>query len=941
MAVKRQQNWLGQQRVDVADLRAIESGVSADFDLLGGKLVAGRAPLIVRGFSINTTNAAGNPADSLQLSIASGILMHFGAAESGTLFSVDDGTAAEVLSTTNAKVEGSFTASSTNYIGLDLRRSEDTTTSDLKQFLDADTKLEVPKTVPTARTLNFKIIISTQPFSISTNVCPIAKVVTNASNIVTQITDARPMLFRLGSGSDNPNPVASYTWRDLDRRENAVTYNPPTSTTDPFVGGDKDILSLKEWMDAMMSTLWEAKSGEFWYSPTARDNVKMLFGTPVIPATGDNFQWTSGTSTLAWQSLKVAFENSTGYYNVIQDGSAILSADGQCLYVDIQRQTNGAVLVPAVGSLLTLGTPVLPGSRFVLAWRQDNLIHIRDKAYEVGRTVPVATSLVVGTVKLSREASTPAAPIVIADTGGTVLPASTAGALGTDGIVATGGTSTNVVGQGGNALKGTGGAGNTGAGTGGIGVYGIGGAGVGGNGVGVRGDGRGGGPAGQNGSTGILANGGAGSATAGGDGGAGLTAQGGSALAGSSIGAPGVIALGGNGFTTGAGGPGIQAQGGAPGSGDAGGHGVVGFGAGTEGYGVVGIGVGGSFSTTDVGDQSGVYGIASGDGAGVKGQGSSTSGSFGVKGIGGATATQGRNGVIGLGGSGSTFGGIGTSGIGGDSATAAGPGVAGAGGTGGALGGDGVVGTGGSTNGIGVKGIGGASNGRGGQFTGAGTGAGVVGFSSAATAGTPLTNTGGSFFGSNAGLYARGIGASAIGAFIVGDATGNSRGAEIVGYGTEPAIWAYDGVSAVNKTIIKADGYVEVNSSDPAATTGFTDTVTSKNIVKAWADVTVPTAAGACTVNDAFNITSVTVNSSGIVTVTIANDMASANYAVALTNQDNGGTPTWLWSVSSKTTGTVLVQVYSWNGSSFSAQPIGGQGSAVAGRFMITITGAQ
>lgn len=415
MATRRQQNWLGQQRVDVSDLRSVESAVAADFDILAGKMMAGHRPLVVRGFTINTTSAAGNPAEQLQLSVASGMLMHFGASESGTIFMVEDDASPEVLSATNSKVRGGFIANSINYVGLDLIRSEDASTADLKQFLDADTKLEIPKTVPVARTLNYEIVISTQPFSISSNVCPIAKVETNTNNNVVAITDSRNLMFRLGSGGDSPEELNAFTWPDSTRRENNQNFNPPTSSVDPFTGGDKEISSLKDWMDAVMTRLWEVGSGEFWYRPNNRDSVKLICGQPVISATQDNFQWNSGTNTLTWQSLYLAFENSKVYYNNITNGSAVLSADGQCLYVDIQRGSSASNLVPVVGTLTGLGTPTTPGSRFILAWRVGSQIYARDRGFEVGRTYPVATTTVLGIVKLSRAATTPLSPIVLTD----------------------------------------------------------------------------------------------------------------------------------------------------------------------------------------------------------------------------------------------------------------------------------------------------------------------------------------------------------------------------------------------------------------------------------------------------------------------------------------------------------------------------------------------
>lgn len=410
MAISRQQNWLGQQRVDVADLRAVESAVTHDFDVLGGKLIAGRVPLIARGFSISTTSAAGNPADSLQLSVAAGLVLHFGASDAGTLYAVSDTQAAELLSATNSKVSGSFVASSTNYIGIDLRRSEDSTTSDLKKFINADSEEEIPKTVPTARTLSYKIIISTQPFSVSSNVCPIAKVVTDASNLVVSITDARKMMFRLGAGGDSPDATSAFAWTDTDRRENGITYQTGVSTSDPFVGGDKEISSLKQWMDAVMSRIWETGSGEFWYSSNARDNVKLIYGTVTFPVT-HNFAWNSGTNTLTWTNLSIVFENSTVYVNTIPDGSAVLNANGQCLYVDIQRGSASS-LSPAVASLTSMGGSTIPGQRFILAWRYDNKIFTRDSTFEVGRDFAVATTTTLGIVKLNATAGTPAAPVV-------------------------------------------------------------------------------------------------------------------------------------------------------------------------------------------------------------------------------------------------------------------------------------------------------------------------------------------------------------------------------------------------------------------------------------------------------------------------------------------------------------------------------------------------
>ncbi len=284
MAISRQTNFLGQMRVDTPHLKAIESAVANDFDLLAGKMLSGKAPLIIKGFTVGTANTIGTPVENLQLNVAGALLMHYNASEAGTVFGIADNAPAQTLNGLNANITGSFTAGVTNYVGIDLFRAADTATSDLVQFYDANTEQEVPQTVPLARTLQYKIIISTQNFTVSSNIVPIAKIVTSTSNTVTSITDARKLMFRLGSGGDNPSATSAYSWGT--RLENAITFT--GSGGDSFSGEDKSLGDLKSWLDMAMTVMWEAKGGETWFSPVNRDNVKLANGQPVL-ATGDNF----------------------------------------------------------------------------------------------------------------------------------------------------------------------------------------------------------------------------------------------------------------------------------------------------------------------------------------------------------------------------------------------------------------------------------------------------------------------------------------------------------------------------------------------------------------------------------------------------------------------------------------------------------------------------
>lgn len=407
MAVIRQQNFLGAQRVDAPHLRALESGVAADFDLLAGRILAGKHPLVVKGFTLVTTDAIGRQASALQVNVADSIIIHHESSESGSLFAVPADRAPETLSSTNSYVVGSFTANQVNYVGLDLRRTSDSSTSDLVQFYDIDTNLETPKTVPLARTLDYRFVISVTDFSSNPNILPIAKVTTNASNVVTLIEDARQMFYRLGKGGNAPDRFYAYPWAGS-RSENL--------TGDVFAGADKGIDSQKAWNDAVMTRLWELGGGEHWYTGTSDREVKMLSGPDVLVSTGDNFEWDLGSDTLEWSDLSFSFANSTATLNEVADGTAEL-ADGECLYVDVDRTTNltgGDALVPQVAELSTLGTPIVPGSRFLIAWRIGDVVFVRDRPYELGREYLVATTTTAGVVVLSGTPASLSAPKVAA-----------------------------------------------------------------------------------------------------------------------------------------------------------------------------------------------------------------------------------------------------------------------------------------------------------------------------------------------------------------------------------------------------------------------------------------------------------------------------------------------------------------------------------------------
>lgn len=274
MAVRRSQNWINQQRVDTPHLRSIESAIRNDFDELLKSFVLGEnASYVLRGFELAMDGAIGASANSLQLIVEEGSIFHATSNTAGTFFVVPSGTDNEPLSsTTNTKVDGSFTANALNYIGIEFERKVDDATTSQIYLWNPTSKNEITKTLPLAETLDYKIVITSSTFA--SNVLPISIVQTDASNNVSNVEDRRPMLFRLGTaGSATPNPFNEYGWDNQAEGRTENFWSSSSSSSSPFRGGDKQILTLKEWMDAAMSALKEIKGTTYWYSPNIGGSI--------------------------------------------------------------------------------------------------------------------------------------------------------------------------------------------------------------------------------------------------------------------------------------------------------------------------------------------------------------------------------------------------------------------------------------------------------------------------------------------------------------------------------------------------------------------------------------------------------------------------------------------------------------------------------------------
>lgn len=343
MAVQRRVNWISQQRVDVPDMRSVESAASNDFDQLIQAFVTNTSQgYILRGFEISMTGAIGGAASGLQMLVDPGAVMHIAASQSGTILQVPPGTAPQQLNgATNSNVSGSFVPNALNYVGVDYIRYIDPTTDAQVYIWDPTTNSETTKTAPRAQILQYQLNVSTTTWP--ANILPIAIVQTDAGNNVVSITDCRWLLFRLGTGGANPNPFYTYPW---DAQTEGRTETPPSSSSNsqnPFHGGDKMLFSLKDWMNAVMSSFLELKGTTYWYSLGSAGSTAKLredLGNTLTVGQGTISHSATTPGLINWSDpifLKVIGSALSYQITANPSSSNIQLADDQVAYINLTR----------------------------------------------------------------------------------------------------------------------------------------------------------------------------------------------------------------------------------------------------------------------------------------------------------------------------------------------------------------------------------------------------------------------------------------------------------------------------------------------------------------------------------------------------------------------------------------------------------------------------
>jgi hypothetical protein len=353
VATQRRINLLSQSRVDLNDLRSIESAVSNDFDVVFQGLVTGPAQgYIIRGFEISMAGAIGGAASALSLLVDNAAVIHVNASQSGSLLQTPVGSTPQQLnSATNSLVSGSFAPSAINYVGIDYSRIADASTASTVYIWSPASSSEGAKVAPRALILNYKVIISTSGFA--SNVLPIATVTTDSGGNVTSITDSRYMLFSLLTGGANPSTTYQYPWP---QGRNANPVSSSSNSIDPFSGGDKSIGTLRDWMTAIMTSLQEINGGVSWFSQSSSGSLASIrqdVQNTIVTGNSTIAHSKTSAGTINWQStptgdgqihLKVV--GSRIDYKIAENptpGTAVTLADNQAAYITLTR---GATIAP-------------------------------------------------------------------------------------------------------------------------------------------------------------------------------------------------------------------------------------------------------------------------------------------------------------------------------------------------------------------------------------------------------------------------------------------------------------------------------------------------------------------------------------------------------------------------------------------------------------------
>lgn len=352
------------ERLDLPDLLSLDSYTAADFKYLIQSFIGSDKPYVLKGFDvIQPQDAIGT--ESISIRVADSVTYYPVSGAGSFYYGLEEGNPnAEALVPELRK-------NATNFVYLTFNTFD--TAQDSRAFWDPDQNGgeggEFSQDVNTESVLKVEVNVSVSVFP--ENTIPICKV-TVGSSVIESIQDCRDMMFRLGTGGVAPNPFSDYNFRN-DPSSTYARSEPPTLMTsaldpNPFQGGDKNIYTLKEWMDVVMTRIKEISGDTYWYegsSPSPTPSNSNIFLDALASTIKSKGEWIHSGSVAG----QAQWTEDIHYYSlkdprdlIIRASTINLSNDDEVAWLDLVRDVemnntstpvtwaNGSVIVNGIVS---------------------------------------------------------------------------------------------------------------------------------------------------------------------------------------------------------------------------------------------------------------------------------------------------------------------------------------------------------------------------------------------------------------------------------------------------------------------------------------------------------------------------------------------------------------------------------------------------------------
>lgn len=326
------------ERLDLPDFLSIDSYTQGDFKYLMKSFVGSDRPYILKGFEvIDPGNSIGT--QNIAVSIADSVVYYPESKAGPFFYGLEEGNPKA------APLIPELRKNSTNYVYLVLTTFD--SAKDTRAFWDPDKEGgaggEFTQDVNTESTLTVDINVSVSTFP--ENTIPICKVKVG-TNFIESIEDCRDMMFRLASGGISPNPLSKYSFKE----EPVASYarlEPNTNMTNSldanaFKGGDKNINTLKEWMDVVMTKLLELGGTTFWYEDASSYSLVNIFKDALATSIRSKGTWQNSDITpglLTWTEDIVIQSMTDKKDIVIRAGNKTLE-NNQIMFIKQERNAN-------------------------------------------------------------------------------------------------------------------------------------------------------------------------------------------------------------------------------------------------------------------------------------------------------------------------------------------------------------------------------------------------------------------------------------------------------------------------------------------------------------------------------------------------------------------------------------------------------------------------